>query len=100
MIDLDVEEKEITLEEASTPIGDYWPNPLSDIFSAMNRSTITTFVNRIHEITGYTEAESRDYFEKLVATGVIHEEPNGYFHITSIKGEKRKRPRFFGPDIS
>ena len=97
---MDVEEKEITLEEASIPIGDHWPNPLSDIFSAMNRSTITTFVNRICEITSYTETESRDYFEELGAAGVMHEEPNGYFHITSIRGEKRKRPQFFKTDIS
>jgi len=97
---LDVEEKEITLEEASIPIGDHWPNPLSDIFSAMNRSTATTFVNRISEITGYAKTESKDYFEELIAAGVIHEEPNGYFHITSIKGEKRKRTQFFRPDIS
>lgn len=93
-------ENEITLEEALTPIGDYWPDPLRDIFSEINRSTATTFVNRVCEVTGYTDTESLAYIEELIVAGVIHKEPNGFFHTTSIEEDIQKRSDGFKDNVS
>lgn len=82
--------KEITLEEALTPIGDYWPDPLRNIFLMINRSNITTFVNRIREITGYSKDESWAYFEDLIAVGVVRREPSGYYSITPVEGDTQE----------
>jgi len=97
---LNVNENEITLEEALRPSGDYWPEPLRDIFSKINRSNDTTFVNRICKITGYTVTESWDYFEELIVAGVVHREESGYTHITSIEEETQKRREDFKDNVS
>jgi hypothetical protein len=91
MMHLKVLKKEITLEESLTPIGNYWPDPLRDIFLMINRSNITTFVSRIREITGYSEDESRDYFEDLINVGVVRREPSGYYSITPVEGDTQER---------
>ena len=85
-----LKDDEITLDEALTPIGDYWPDPLREIFSKLNRSTATTFVNRISEITGYSITESQAYFEELIDADVIQRELNGFYHITNIEEEMQK----------
>ena len=95
-----MDENETTLEEALRPIGDYWPDPLRDIFFKINRSNDTTFVNRICEITGYTVTESWSYFEELIVAGVIHREESGYSHITSIEEEIQKRGKGFNDSLS
>lgn len=84
-------ENEITLEKALSSIGDYWPAPVRDAFSKINRSTVTTFVKRICEITGIPVTESQAYFEELINAGVIQKEPNGLFHITSIEEDMQKK---------
>jgi len=88
-----LKENDITLEQSLTPIGDYWPDPLRDIFSKINRITATTFVNRICEVTGYSVTESQAYFEELINAGVIQKELNGLYHITTIEEETEKRSK-------